>query len=115
MEWLLERNAEVISNNIANMRTTYAKAAGGISGPDHQQIRRAGSQTPETGTMVPVGVESVPACAPRHDPHHDTGDMIPTEKNDVAISGQGFCHPAPRWPHSYTRMAHSSAIQTGRW
>jgi len=102
-----ERNVEVISNNIANMRTTgYKKQRAEFQDLLYQQVRRAGSQTSETGTMVPVGVEigsGVRTAATTR--LMSTGDMIPTEKElDLAISGQGFFviqHPDGRT--AYTR------------
>ncbi len=53
-----ERNVEVISNNIANMRTTgYKRQRAEFQDLLYQNYRAAGSQTSSTGTLVPVGVE----------------------------------------------------------
>ena len=53
-----ERNVEVISNNIANMRTTgYKKQRAEFQDLLYQQLRRAGSQSSDAGNIVPVGVE----------------------------------------------------------
>src|SRR3990170_2304728 len=53
-----ERNVEVISNNIANMRTTgFKRQRAEFQDMLYQAYRRAGSQTSDQGTMVPAGIE----------------------------------------------------------
>ena len=53
-----ERNVEVISNNIANMRTTgYKRQRTEFQDLLYQQYLRAGSQTSDQGTTAPVGIE----------------------------------------------------------
>ncbi len=88
-----ERNVEVISNNIANMRTTgFKKQRAEFQDLLYQQYRRAGSQTSEAGTMVPTGVEvgsGVKTAATSR--IMSTGDITSTEKQlDIAIQGDGF-------------------------
>ena len=53
-----ERNVEVISNNIANMRTNGFKRQR-VEFQDllYQSYRRSGAQTSDQGTQVPVGIE----------------------------------------------------------
>ena len=88
-----ERNVEVISNNIANMRTTgFKRQRAEFQDLLYQQHRRAGSQTSSTGTMVPVGVEigsGVKTAATAR--VMSQGNVAPTQKElDVAIQGDGF-------------------------
>ena len=53
-----ERNVEIISNNIANMRTTgYKRQRAEFQDLLYQPYRRAGSQTSDQGTQAPVGIE----------------------------------------------------------
>ena len=53
-----ERNVEIISNNIANMRTTgYKRQRAEFQDLLYQQYRRAGSTTSDQGTQAPVGIE----------------------------------------------------------
>ena len=57
-----ERNVEVISNNIANMRTTgYKRQRAEFQDLLYQAYRKAGSTTSEQGTIVPAGIEVVAA------------------------------------------------------
>ncbi len=88
-----ERNVEVISNNIANMRTTgYKRQRAEFQDLLYQTHRSAGSQTSSTGTLVPVGVEigsGVKTSATAR--IMSQGNVAPTEKDlDVAIQGEGF-------------------------
>lgn len=88
-----ERNVEVISNNIANMRTTgYKRQRAEFQDLLYQQYRRAGSQTSDAGTLVPAGVEigsGVKVAATAR--VMTSGDVLPTEKQlDLAIRGDGF-------------------------
>lgn len=88
-----ERNVEVISNNIANMRTTgFKRQRAEFQDLLYTEYRRAGSQTSDTGTMVPVGIEigsGVRTAATAR--IMSQGSVAPTEKElDVAVRGEGF-------------------------
>jgi len=88
-----ERNVEIISNNIANMRTTgFKRQRAEFQDLLYQSYRRAGSQTSDTGTLVPVGVEvgsGVRTAATAR--IMSQGNIQPTEKElDLAIRGEGF-------------------------
>jgi flagellar basal-body rod protein FlgG len=102
-----ERNVEIISNNIANMRTTgFKKQRAEFQDLLYQSYRRAGSQTSDTGTMVPVGVEvgsGVRTAATAR--IMSQGGIQPTEKElDLAIRGEGFFIVAlPDGRTAYTR------------
>jgi len=102
-----ERNVEVISNNIANMRTTgFKRQRAEFQDLLYQEHRRAGSQTSDTGTLVPVGIEvgsGVRTAATAR--IMSQGNVAPTEKQlDIAIRGEGFFAIAlPNGQTAYTR------------
>ncbi|MCZ4272705.1 flagellar basal-body rod protein FlgG [Maritalea porphyrae] len=88
-----ERNVEVISNNIANMRTTgFKKQRADFQDLLYQVYRRAGSQTSESGTQLPTGVEVGSGVKLGATPRiMSQGSVAPTQKElDVAIRGEGF-------------------------
>jgi flagellar basal-body rod protein FlgG len=88
-----ELNVEVISNNIANMRTTgYKKQRAEFQDLLYENMRRVGSTTSDQGTMVPAGIEIGSGVRTAATPRVMTqGDVLPTEKDlDVAIRGEGF-------------------------
>jgi len=88
-----ERNVEVISNNIANMRTTgYKRQRAEFQDLLYQQITRAGSQTSDQGTMVPAGLEIGSGVRTISTPRvMSQGSVNLTEGElDVAIRGEGF-------------------------
>jgi len=88
-----ELNVEVISNNIANMRTPGFKQMR-VDFQDllyHNQ-RRSGAQSSDTGTIYPVGVQVGAGVQVAATPRVMTqGSLENTEKQlDVAIRGEGF-------------------------
>ena len=88
-----ERNVEVISNNIANMRTTgFKKQRAEFQDLLYQAYRKAGSQTSDQGTVVPVGIEIGSGVKTVATPRvMSQGSVVPTEKDlDLAIRGEGF-------------------------
>ncbi|SMQ66482.1 flagellar basal-body rod protein FlgG [Devosia lucknowensis] len=88
-----ERNVEVISNNIANMRTTgYKRQRAEFQDLLYSQITRAGSQTSDQGTMVPAGLEIGSGVRTVATPRiMSQGSVNMTEGElDVAIRGEGF-------------------------
>ncbi|ODT75441.1 MAG: flagellar basal-body rod protein FlgG [Pelagibacterium sp. SCN 64-44] len=88
-----ERNVEVISNNIANMRTTgYKRQRAEFQDLLYQQVTRAGSQTSTNGTMVPAGLEIGSGVRTVSTPRvMSQGSVNMTERElDVAIRGEGF-------------------------
>jgi flagellar basal-body rod protein FlgG len=102
-----ERNVEVISNNIANMRTTgFKRQRAEFQDLLYQQMRRAGSQTSDAGTMVPVGLEIGSGVKTVATPRiMSQGNVVPTEKElDVAVRGEGyFLVSLPDGRTGYTR------------
>jgi flagellar basal-body rod protein FlgG len=88
-----ERNVEVISNNIANMRTTgFKRQRAEFQDLLYQTYRRAGSTTSDQGSLVPVGIEIGSGVKTAATPRvMSQGSVVPTEKElDVAVRGEGF-------------------------
>lgn len=88
-----ERNVEIISNNIANMRTTgYKRQRAEFQDLLYQTYRRAGSGTSDQGTIAPVGIEVGSGVRTVATPRvMSQGSVVQTEKElDVAIRGEGF-------------------------
>jgi flagellar basal-body rod protein FlgG len=88
-----ELNVQVISNNIANLRTTgYKRQQTHFQDLLYQHLRRAGSATSDQGTQLPSGISigsgvkaasTIRAMA--------QGNLTSTERDyDVAIRGEGF-------------------------
>src|SRR2546423_2896803 len=88
-----ELNVQVISNNIANMRTTgYKRQRAEFQDLLYQQVRRVGAQTSDQGNVLPAGVELGSGVKAVGTPRVMTqGNLLPTGKDfDVAIRGDGF-------------------------
>ncbi|WEK05549.1 MAG: flagellar basal-body rod protein FlgG [Candidatus Devosia phytovorans] len=88
-----ERNVEVISNNIANMRTTgFKRQRAEFEDLLYQQVTRAGASTSDQGTMVPAGLEIGAGVRTVSTPRvMSQGGVNMTERElDVAIRGEGF-------------------------
>ncbi len=102
-----ELNVEVISNNIANMRTAgFKRQRAEFQDLLYQNLRRVGAETSEQGTIVPAGVQIgsgvMTAATPRI---MSQGSIQPTEKElDMAIQGDGFFQiQMPDGSTAYTR------------
>ena len=86
-------NVEVISHNIANMNTTaYTRRRAEFQDLLYQNLRRVGSDSSDTGTIVPAGVQIglgvKPAAVYRIT---EQGNLTLTENTfDVAINGDGY-------------------------
>ncbi len=100
-------NVEVISNNIANLNTTaYKRRRVEFQDLLYQNQRRVGSQSSDTGTVVPVGVQIglgvKPAAVYRI---KEQGNLDLTENPlDLAINGDGhFQVQLPTGQTAYTR------------
>jgi flagellar basal-body rod protein FlgG len=102
-----ESNVEVISNNIANMRTTgFKRQRAEFQDLVYQEYSRAGSQTSDTGTMKPVGVEIGSGVRTAATPHiMSQGNVVASDNElDVAIQGEGFLSvQMPDGTTAYTR------------
>src|SRR4029077_3185609 len=88
-----ELNVQVISNNIANMRTTgYKRQRAEFQDLLYEQVRRVGTQTSTQGNILPVGIKLGGGVKTVGTPRIMTqGTMLPTGNTlDVAIRGEGF-------------------------
>ncbi|WP_075215638.1 flagellar basal-body rod protein FlgG [Mongoliimonas terrestris] len=88
-----EMNVNVISNNIANMRTTgYKRQRADFQDLFYQNLRRVGSQTSDAGTLVPAGVSVGSGVRTVATPRiMSQGDIEQTDKEtDVAVRGEGY-------------------------
>ncbi|WP_350334844.1 flagellar basal-body rod protein FlgG [Coralliovum pocilloporae] len=88
-----ERNVEVISNNIANLRTTgFKRARAEFQDLLYEDLRRVGTTSSATGTILPTGVQigsGVKLAATSR--VMSQGSVQSTERDlDVAIRGEGF-------------------------
>jgi len=113
-----ELNVEVISNNIANMRTTgFKRQRAEFQDLLYQIIRRAGSETSDSGTQLPSGVEIGSGVKTGATPRMmSQGNVEPTGKNlDVAIRGEGlFIIQLPDGRTAYTRDGAFQRDATGQ-
>src|SRR4029453_8581872 len=88
-----ELNVQVISNNIANMRTTgYKRQRAEFQDLLYEHVRRVGTQTSDQGNILPAGVELGSGVKTVGTPRvMSQGNLLPTDKPlDVAIRGEGF-------------------------
>jgi flagellar basal-body rod protein FlgG len=102
-----EQNVQVISNNVANLRTVgYKRQRAEFQDLLYSNLRRMGTATSEQGTMVPAGIQIGSgvrlAATPRV---FSQGAVVATEKQfDLAIRGEGFFRlQMPDGRTAYTR------------
>ena len=102
-----ELNVQVISNNIANMRTTgYKRQRAEFQDLLYEHVRRVGTQTSTQGNILPVGIELGGGVKTVGTPRIMTqGTLSPTGNTfDVAIRGEGFFKiQMPDGTFTYTR------------
>ena len=102
-----ELNVQVISNNIANMRTTgYKKQRAAFQDLIYDHVRRVGAQASDQGTILPVGVDIGGGVKTVGTPRlMSQGTLSPTGNDlDVAIRGEGFFKiQMPDGTYAYTR------------
>ncbi|HXM31938.1 MAG TPA: flagellar basal-body rod protein FlgG [Xanthobacteraceae bacterium] len=88
-----ELNVQVISNNIANMRTTgFKRQRAEFQDLMYQNLRRVGSNTSAQGTKLPIGLDIGAGVKTSGTPRIMVqGSLLPTDRElDVAIRGEGF-------------------------
>jgi flagellar basal-body rod protein FlgG len=88
-----ELNVQVISNNIANMRTTgYKRQRAEFQDLLYEHVNRVGTQTSANGNILPAGIELGSGVKTAGTPRiMSQGTLIPTNKTyDVAIRGEGM-------------------------
>ena len=100
-------NVEVISNNIANINTTgFKRQRAEFHDLLYQDLLRAGTNSSDTGTVVPSGIQIglgvKPAAVYRIT---EQGNLVITDNNlDLAINGKGyFAIELPSGETGYTR------------
>src|SRR5258707_15867346 len=88
-----ELNVQVISNNIANLRTTgFKKQTAAFQDLIYEHVRRVGAQSSDQGTILPIGAdiggraETVgPPRSMTQGPPWQTGPAL-----DLPLTGEGF-------------------------
>jgi len=88
-----ELNVQVISNNIANMRTTgYKRQRAEFQDLLYEHVQRIGTQTSTQGNILPVGIDLGGGVKTVGTPRLMTqGTILPTGADlNVAIRGEGF-------------------------
>ena len=103
-----ELNVQVISNNIANMRTSgYKRQRAEFQDLLYEHVSRVGTQTSTQGNILPVGIELGGGVKTVGTPRVMTqGTLLPTGNTfDLAIRGEGFFKiaDAGRHLHLYPR------------
>ncbi|SFG64542.1 flagellar basal-body rod protein FlgG [Methylobacterium gossipiicola] len=102
-----ELNVQVISNNIANLRTTgYKRQAPHFQDLLYQNLRRAGSSTSDQNTQLPAGLAIGSGVKTTSTARvMSQGTLTSTQKDfDVAIRGEGmFRITMPDGRLAYTR------------
>src|SRR4249920_2213522 len=102
-----ELNVQVISNNIANLRTTgYKKQRAAFQDLIYDHVRRVGAQASDQGTIFPVGVDIGGGVKTVGTPRQmSQGTLSPTGNDlDIAIRGEGFFKiQMPDGTFAYTR------------
>jgi flagellar basal-body rod protein FlgG len=113
-----ELNVQVISNNIANMRTTgYKRQRAEFQDLLYEHVRRVGTQTSDQGNQLPAGVELGAGVKTVGKPRLMTqGSLVQTGKDyDVAIRGEGFFQiTLPDGRTAYTRDGSFELDSQGR-
>ena len=113
-----ELNVQVISNNIANLRTTgYKKQTAAFEDLIYEHVRRIGAQASEQGTILPVGIDLGGGVKTVGTPRSMTQGTLSQTGNDLdlAITGEGFFKiQMPDGTFQYTRDGTFSMDNTGR-
>ena len=88
-----ELSVQVISNNIANLRTTgYKKQTAAFQDLIYEHVRRVGAQASDQGTILPVGIDIGGGVKTVGTPRSMTQGTLSQTGNDLdlAITGEGF-------------------------
>src|SRR6201991_45892 len=113
-----ELNVQVISNNIANLRTTgYKKQTAAFQDLIYQHVRRVGAQSWDQGTILPIGVDIGGGVKTVGTPRSMTqGTLSQTGTDlDLAIKNTGFFKiQMPDGTCPYTRDASRQMDNWGR-
>src|SRR5689334_5950330 len=113
-----ELNVQVISNNIANMRTTgYKRQRAEFQDLLYEYVSRVGTQTSAQGNILPAGIELGSGVKTVGTPRLMTqGELTQTGKDfDLAIRGEGFFKiTMPDGSTAYTRDGSFELDNQGR-
>src|ERR1700750_617301 len=113
-----ELSVQVISNNIANLRTTgYKKQSTSFQDLLYDHVQRVGAQASEQGTILPVGIDIGGGVKTVGTPRLMTqGTLSPTGGDlDLAVRGEGYFKILmPDSTFSYTRDGSFTTDGTGR-
>ena len=110
-------NIDVIANNIANVTTTgFKRSRAEFSDLLYQEYRRVGTQSSDSGTIVPAGVQVGIGVKPVSVYRiNEQGSLIATNNQlDIAIKGRGFLQVTlPDGTTAYTRDGALKLDNTG--
>ena len=113
-----QTNVEVISQNIANMNTVgYKSQRAEFEDLVYQNVERPGSQSSDTGTVVPTGIQLGSGVKTASVYRITTqGAMSQTGNQlDVAINGRGYLQVLlPSGDTAYTRAGNLSVNDQGQ-
>src|SRR5947207_8986082 len=113
-----ELNVQVISNNIANLRTTgYKRQRAEFQDLLYEHLRRVGTQTSDQGNTLPVGIDLGTGVKTVGTPRlMSQGNLSQTGNTlDLAIRGDGFFKILlPDGTFTYTRDGSFKLDQQGR-
>jgi len=102
-----ELNVQVISNNIANLRTTgFKRQTAAFQDLIYEHLRRVGAQSSDQGTILPVGVDIGGGVKTVGTPRSMTQGTLSQTGNDLdlAVTGDGFFKILmPDGSYQYTR------------
>jgi flagellar basal-body rod protein FlgG len=113
-----QTNVETISNNIANMTTTgYKRQRAAFQDLIYQDLRRVGSNSSDTGTLLPSGAQiglGVKTAAIYR--INEQGNLTQTGNSlDMAIQGNGYLQVTlPSGETAYTRDGSFGLSPTGQ-
>jgi flagellar basal-body rod protein FlgG len=112
-----QTNVEVIANNLANMNTSGFKAQRAqFEDLLYQNVLQPGSQTSDTGTLVPAGIQLGSGVRTASVYRIDTQGTLTQTSNpyDLAIQGAGFFKVTlPDGTYAYTRAGNFGLSPTG--
>jgi flagellar basal-body rod protein FlgG len=113
-----ELSVQVISNNIANLRTTgFKRQTASFQDLIYEHIRRVGAQASDQGTILPVGIDIGGGVKTVGTPRQMTQGTLSQTGNDLdlAITGEGFFKILmPDGTFQYTRDGTFQMDATGR-
>lgn len=102
-----ELNVQVISNNIANLRTTgFKKQTAAFEDLIYQHVQRVGAQSSDQGTILPVGIDIGGGVKTVGTPRSMTQGTLSQTGNDLdlGVTGEGFFKILmPDGTYQYTR------------